>query len=497
MQPDRSVGTAVDRAAAPTRLGGRRSVAWADVRLPMYVSAVGLALIGFNQIDIGTLPISDFVFFALGGVLWLLMLSGRGSRVAPAEFRRSSPRILAASILLLVFGTISGFRSWDPPGSIGQVLRIAYLTMFWFWMLRCLSINRRAIATFLTAWKVGVIISAVAAILANAGLFELGIQNPENRQTGWFAHPNDLGGFIAVAVPIFVMGAPQALTQRRRSGGTWRLVLLGTVVFAMSTTGSMSAFLAAILGTAVAGLGVMATGVRDGRRRTLHPLKAMGLVLVAGIAIVLLFNSDAAVVERFTRYEQGDAYVTGSVGGRGAANEVVINNFDDALVIGHGLDSLGQVNLDLDVGVHNMYLKMLYEGGLVAATALVLIAIVTLQQAWRLLVNTRSTAIHRDIAAVTGSVVAAIVFANFQPTSTQRYYWLPIAMIQCYWTLRRSEIASGASEDELDDWSDRSPSRRVGELTAPRRSARAAAEGRPALAARPHGEPGGTPTGRG
>ena len=461
------MGTAVNDTAARRRAPGRRPVAWAEIRLPMYIGAVGLALIGFNQVDIGTLPISDFVFFALAGALWLLMLSGRGSRLAPAEFRRSSPRILAGSMLLLVFGTISGFRSFNPPGSIGQVLRIAYLTMFWFWMLRCLSISRRTIATFLTAWRWGVLISAVAVILANVGLFHLGVENAESRQTGWFAHPNDLGGYIAVAVPIFAMGAPQALTQRRRSGGTWRVVLLGTVVFALSTSGSMTAFLAAILGTAAAGFGVMMTGARDGRRRHVHPLKAMGLVLVAAVGVVLLFNSDAQVVQRFTRYEQGDAYVTSSVGDRGEANEVVIENFDDALVVGHGLDSLGQANLglDLDVGVHNMYLKMLYEGGLVAATALVLIAVITLQQAWRLMVSTRSTAIHRDIAAVGGSVVTAIVFANFQPTSIQRYYWLPIAMIQCYWTLRRSEIASGASEDELNDWSERPSPLRIGAVT--------------------------------
>ncbi len=434
-------------------------VRWVHIRLPVYIGTLGIALIGFNQIDLGRLPISDFVFFGLASVLWLLMLSGRASRLAPAEFRRSSPRILAASVVLLVFGTISGFRSWDPAGSIGVVLRLGYLTMLWFWMLRCLSVNRRAVAAFLTAWRWGVLISAVAVILANAGLFKLGAPNAENRQTGWFGHPNDLGGFFAVAVPVFALGAPTALRQGRWSRGPWRAVLLGIVVFGLSTTGSMSAFLAGAAGAIASGLALLFTGARDRNRRQLHPLKAMALVIIGAIALTMLANSDTAVVERFTRFEEGDAYVSGSVGDRGKANEEVINNLDNSLIIGHGLDSLGQVDLDLDLGVHNMYLKLLYEGGLIAATALVLVLIITLQQAWRLLISTRSTLLHRDIAAVFGSVVAAIVFSNFQPTSIQRFYWLPIAMIQCYWTLRRSEIASGMTEDELNSWSDSSPAR--------------------------------------
>jgi hypothetical protein len=421
----------------------------------VYISTLGMALIGFNQVSIGSLPISDVVFFALAAYLWMLMLTGRSSRLAPVEFRRSSPRILAASIVVVVFGTMSGFRSWDPPGSIGVVLRLAYLTMLWFWMLRCLSVNRRAVAAFMGAWRWGVMISAVAVILANAGLFTLGVQGSEQRQTGWFGHANDLGGYLAIAVPLFVLGTPTVLTQRRRLSGLWRAGLLGTVVFGLSTSGSMSAFLAAIAGSIASGLALLLTGARDGRRRRMHPLKAMGIVVVAAIALVMLANTDTPVVERFTRYGEGDAYVQSSVGDRGKANEEVVNNFDQSLIVGHGLNSLGQATLDTQIGVHNMYLKLLYEGGLIAATALVLILIVTLQQAWRLLISTRSTLIHRDVAAVFGSVVAAIVFSNFQPTSIQRFYWLPIAMIQCFWTLRRTEIASGVTEDQLNDWSDR------------------------------------------
>ena len=391
------------------------------------------------------------MFFVLAGYLWLLMLTNRSSRLAPAEFRRSSPRALAASVVLVVFATISGFASWDPADSVNVVVRLAYLSMLWFWMLRCLSVNRRAITVFLTAWRWGVVVSAVAAIAANAGLIQLGVANSEDRQTAWFGHPNDLGGYLAVAVPIFILGVP-TMSNRRRATGLWRAVLLGLIVFGLSTTGSMSAFLSAAVGSIAAGLAILITGPRDRRRRHTHPLKVMGLTVLGLVALMLLARTDTPVVERFTRFGEGDQYVAGSVNDRGAANQAVFESFDDVLVVGHGLDDRAQDDLDSPLGVHNMYLKMLYEAGLIGATALILLLVVAVQQAWRLMRATRATAIHRDIAAVFGSLIAAILFSNFQPTSIQRYYWLPIALIHCYWTLRRSEIAGGETEAELNAW---------------------------------------------
>jgi O-antigen ligase len=449
---DRGRGEAT--AAAPQAVRVQPNSA-AQLRWPLATAWLGIVLIAFNRVEIGTLPLSDLVFFGLAGVIWLLMLTGRADRFAPSRFRRSSPRILALSIVLVLFATISSFRSWDPADSMNTVVRLGYLTMLWFWMLRCLSVNRRTIAVLLRAWRCGVVITSVAVILANAGAFKLGVPNAEGRQTGWFGHPNDLGGYLAVSIPLFVMAAPVAITERRQLRALWRPVMLALVVFAMSTAGSMSAFLGAAAGTLAAGFAYLLTGDSgSGRRRATHPLKLAGLVLLGAVGIAALARTDTPLVQRFTRLGEGDAYVSGSIDSRTDGNEQVINSFDQVLVLGRGLDSAAQQDLDLEIGVHNMYLKLVYEGGFIAALALVLILVFTLHQAWRLLLNTRSTMLHRDICAVAGTIVAAIVFANFQPTTIQRFFWLPIAMMQCYWTLRRTELAGGLTEDELNDWAD-------------------------------------------
>jgi O-antigen ligase len=434
---------------------GARSAGSSQLRLPIATAATGITLIAFNQIEIGTLPISDLVFFGLAGIIWLLMLTGRTDRFAPSRFRRSSPRLLAASIVLVLFATISSFRSWDPADSMNTVVRLGYLTMLWFWMLRCLSIDRRTIALLLRAWRWGALVTSIAVVLANAGMFKLGVPNAEGRQTGWFGHPNDLGGYLAVSIPLFVMATPVAVTERHQLRALWRPLQLGLVVFGMSTAGSMSAFLGAAAGTLATGFAFLLTNdPGGGRRRATHPLKLATLVLLALLGLVALIRTDTPLVQRVTRLGEGDSYVSGSIDSRTNGNAEVINSLDQVLVIGHGLDNFAQQDLEIEIGVHNMYLKLTYEAGLIAAVALVLILVFTLHQAWRLLLSTRSTMIHRDICAVLGCVVAAIVFANFQPTTIQRFYWLPIAMIQCYWTLRRSELAGGQTEDELNAWSD-------------------------------------------
>jgi len=436
-----------DRANGSARpsADGTRSVTFAPARRTpaLIVASGGVMLIGFNTIDLGPLPIGDMVFFGVAGLLCLLLLTGRISQLSAPGARRASPRLLVATLVLLGMATVSTFRSWYPLASAGVVLRLAYLTVLWFWILRCLSVDRRAVGRLMTGWRWGVVIASLGALAANAGLISLGVPNPENRQTAWFGHPNDLAGYLAVAVPVFVIGAPRLVQGAKRHAGLRRIVVAGLVVFALATTGSMSGLMAAAAGLAAAGVAMSLTR-RSGRRRTVHPLKAMATITIVGILLTVLFSSDVPVVERLTRLEEGDQAVSSSVGTRGALNERVITQFDDLLVLGHGLDEAAQNDLRGGRtgagGVHNMFVKLLYEGGFIATLALVAVLWIMLQQAWMLLVNMRSSELHSDVAAVLGGAVAAIVFAMFQPTMFHRHFWLPFAMIQCYWTVRRSEL---------------------------------------------------------
>jgi O-Antigen ligase len=409
----------------------------------MAVAVAGLALMAFNTIGIGFMPMSDVVFFGLAGVLWLLILTGRVSSISAPATRRSSPRLLVAAIVLLVLATVSSFQSWYPMDSTGVVLRLIYLTLLWFWILRCLSISRRAIAWLLQGWRWGVLIACAGALASNAGIVALGHENAENRQSAWSGHPNDLAGYITVAVPIFVLAAPRAVVWARRRAELRWMVTVGVVVFALATTGSMTGFVSAMAGVAAGGAALLLTRSSEARG-IVHPLKVMATLVVVVIAVGALFSSDVPVIDRLTRLEEGDSSVEASVGTRGTLNERVINQFDELLVVGHGLDLAAQDELrGADAGIHNMYVKVLYEAGLIAAIALVALLVVALQMCWKLLVNMRATEIHPDIAALFGSAVAALTFALFQPMLFHRYFWLPFGLIQCVWAMRRAELRDG------------------------------------------------------
>jgi O-antigen ligase len=176
-------------------------------------------------------------------------------------------------------------------------------------------------------------------------------------------------------------------------------------------------------------------------RATVHPIKAMAVATIAVVGLAVLFNSDVPVAERLTRYEEGDSAVAGSVEMRGALNERVVNQFDELLLVGNGLDIKAQDDLrGSESGIHNMYVKTLYEAGFIAALALLAMLVVVLQQAWKLMINMRDTDVHLDVVAVFGSAVTGMTFALFQPMTVQRYFWMPFAVIQCFWVVRRAEL---------------------------------------------------------
>ena len=91
-------------------------------------------------------------------------------------------------------------------------------------------------------------------------------------------------------------------------------------------------------------------------------------------------------------------------------------------------------------GVHNMYLKVLFEAGLPALIGVLVIQLATFRCAFRLVIHSRDTALYPVAVGLTGAAAGACFFALFGPILFQRYFWLPIGMIWCLWALRREEL---------------------------------------------------------
>jgi O-antigen ligase len=414
------------------------------------LACFGVVLMGFNRWRAGGFTVSDFMFVMAGAVVVVRLLTGRSRSLAPAESRRSSLLVLCGALTLLTGCTLSSFGAWDPLGSIGVVLRLAWLTLIWFWLLRSVAVNRAAFNRLLVAWRVALVLSAGCALLTELGLANLTVNNNESRQTAFFDHPNDLGGFLVVGLPLVVLAIPRR-EDRRLSDVLWHLAGIGLIGYGIVTTGSMSAAVAAVAGL-VTTFTVLTISRDPRRKRRRHPLLSMLALATAGVVLVVLSTSDLPLVTRITELNQGNSYITGSVESRGVMNRSATERIDQLLVVGIGLDrrSEGKIvdiqdtataHVQDQSGIHNIFLKVLLEAGLPALIGLWIIIGATLLQAWRLLFNLRDDPlIHAAVAALFGSVVTINVFAMFQPTLYHRYYWYPMALIGVLWALRRQEL---------------------------------------------------------
>jgi O-antigen ligase len=448
--PTRRAGP-VDEAAGAPPAGPHRKKSWRrrlfTGDLAVDLTCVGLATMGFNRWRVADYPISDFVFVAAASVIVLRLLTGRARTLAPAESRRSSVLILFGALIMLTAGTLSSFSAWDPLGSMGVVLRLGWLTLVWFWILRSVTTSRAIFERLLQAWRIALLSSAAIAALGQIGITSWTVANGENRQTAFFGHPNDLAGFLVAGLPIIVLALPRPAT-RSRTATLRQLAEIGLMGFGIAATGSMSAVLGAIAG-GVATFTAIAVTRHPGRRRRRHPLFVMSMVAVAAIGLVLLSSSDVPVIARITRLGDSSSGVNTSVESRGLKDKYVTDRVDELLVVGIGLDpqSGGKVApipnasaKNQGSGVHNMYLKVLLESGLPALIGLWIIIGTTFRQVWRLMVNTRDDALHPITAALFGSLVTINVFAMFQPTLFHRFYWLPIALVGTLWARRREEL---------------------------------------------------------
>jgi hypothetical protein len=412
--------------------------------LGLILAFVAMATIAFNTTQVAGWPLSDVVFVGAAGAVVASILMGSKRYVASATMRRASPQYVVGGLILLSAGVLSSMWVEDPAASLTIVLRFAWPTLVWSWIFRALVVNRLALDRLVNAYRIAMLIGATAATAGYVGLVQLG-ESDSGRQMAFTNHPNNLGGMLAIGLPFLLLDVqtsdPQADERQRARTLVSRLLLTGFVVFAISTTGSMSSLLAAVCGLAT--IGAAQVVARGKPLRRYAPLTAIAVTSVALVAVAALAASGAPVVERLIGYSQGDARVATSVDSRGEQDSFVIDRLDQYLVVGVGFAQAdNDVREETGHGIHNNVLKLVYEAGVPAVVGLFVLLLVVARQGWRLLMNTRGTRLHGLVTALMASFATGLLFAQFHPIAYERYYWFPVALITAVWSLRRHELRS-------------------------------------------------------
>jgi hypothetical protein len=410
------------------------------------LAIAGMATLTLNVTRVGGFTISDLLFAASAGAVLFDLMVGNERLLAPKRYRTGSQLVLAGALLMLTFETISAFQAWAPLASMAVVVRMGWTTLLWFWLVRTVARDRAAYMSLIHAYQVSVVFSAIAALLGYYGVAFVST-NWGDRQAALTSHPGELMNFLISGFYFFLMPAivPKEGAWPQRSNLAWGLSI-PLLAWAIFTTGSTSALVALTAGALAMGGVALVAGSGQARRRS--PIATLAVIAAFLVGMFALASSDAPIMERLTGETKG---LDTSVAAREQRNSDIMNNFDQYLVVGIGpflASGAGSSVAESTVGaggvqhngVHNMWLKVLYESGLISLVGLLIIIGATACQAYRLVLATKRTELYPVALACLGSLTCAVVSSQFGPTNYARHFWLPFALISGLWAVRRREL---------------------------------------------------------
>jgi O-antigen ligase len=396
------------------------------LNLPM---AIVLWLPFVSLIAVDTLNV-----FPLGGmvilVAWFGLLASARSRVA--ELVVEHGRLLVGVGALVLWLLLSS--GWADEPVIGGELSFRWLTAGAIVLV---------ISTTLTEsryLRLGVAAIVAGAVLSVAvGLVGGAVDVENDRVVGG---TGDANGFAAGLAPAIVLAAGIGAGTRR---ALVRLAVLAAVAFlvvGIATSRSRGGLLAA----AVAALAVLILAKR-------HRAWALGLVLCVLGAGFAWFSVDSAAWARISDFNEDT--------GRTELWGVGWQMWQDHPLFGVGLNgfidnaagyvrALGPLEFaefltEEPKFVHNTYLQLLTEAGLVGLVLFLGVVVVCVRRAWQAAVlferagDAAMTALSRSVIAALISVLAAAFFLN---AATDARLWVLLALGPAMWACARSEFTS-------------------------------------------------------
>ncbi|MBD9490043.1 O-antigen ligase family protein [Ensifer sp. ENS11] len=400
--------TDMTRTTGVQPISADRQTFWQRIEYACAVCAVFLSAVNFLRTNMFYFTLSDLLFCVALGLRALT--GGLPLRL----WGRASATVWLCGLLLLCSGLmISSLLSTAPTRGIvivGQYL-FAYLVI-------ALAVCGRDLRTMWTFAKVYVL---SIFLMCLHGIYLIDIDGQKNtafvsgngRLTGFVERENECAAVIALAMPILLL-----LVSRGKVGKVYATVVGATMAYGILLTGSntgLASFAFALLGFLVL----------SGSWKYV----VVGLACLTPFALWIVHSGRDYLPVVFQRrvlgaLETGDLSHAGSFDHRLQLIHEALGRVQDNMWIGLGADQY-QVTSAVEQPVHNLYLLLATEGGIIAAIGFGVMIAATFQPIMRTF-RVPGGAAYAACAFVSVSMFA--LMANAFPHLYGRFWTVPVIL---------------------------------------------------------------------
>lgn len=385
------------------------------LRRPVWGIVVALLLLPLGNLGFGYGP--PWLLGAVWASVLFVMAVLRGPTADSGESREEGIPALAWAVMLLIVVTALGWTVTADPETALPATRTLVTGAFLFWAMIVFVRRPEALRLVLLGIAGGAVLVGGYATFqylwgeASAGFFTSG-GTLVSRVSAGFSHPNSLGAFLLLPVPLVVAGA---VASRRRL--PW-LAVLAVSLFGLYASFSRGALIA---------LAIMPLVFLGGRR-----------ALLAGplLALLLVFATPPLIEERFATLTTSGSEVANRVDFWETAIEIWQDRpllgvgpggfpaaYAEARVPGKGF--LPATQFQPPPHAHNMGLHLLAEQGLLGLLAFTFVVGLAVRCALRLRRSEQrlvSLVGAGTLAALAGFLVHNLVDVTLFET-TAVYFW--------------------------------------------------------------------------
>ncbi|KQV38687.1 O-antigen ligase family protein [Rhizobium sp. Root1204] len=375
---------------------------------PLVVGGVFLCSMVYIRPTAGNITFSDIMFAA---ALVVLLLSGR---ISFYPFGRMSAAVWLVGLSTLLAGlTISSMKSPDPMRAMAVVAQYAYAYLAI--MLIFSSQSAKNIVTFAKVYVLSISVICLHGVylIHYDGQRDTVFVTGSGRLTGLMERTNECATVIALCVPIVLV-----LCTTGHMRKTTGFLAVAIMTYGILLTGSNSGLMSLVCGVGIFALLGLSW------KRMLLPL-AIGVTILALSGGLVTEYLPATFQKRVLgALETGDLGKAGSFDGRVELINEALEMTSDTIFIGVGADQY-RVGSQYHAPVHNVYLLLWIEGGLISAIGFLVMVLGGLGPAISVL---KVPGGRPFAAAILANVTVFLLAANALPHIYSRFWVLPVLL---------------------------------------------------------------------